>query len=81
MLTGGCEQYCTIEEENLELEDSINFLGSSIDRNCDYKKEVHRRTMIGRTAMIGLAKIWTIFNCNQERDDGSVHIRSCDASI
>ena len=55
MLTGGCEQYCTIEEENLELEDSLNFLGSRSDRNCDSKKEVRRHTMIGRTAVIGLA--------------------------
>lgn len=48
----------TANNENIEVVDHFVFLGSVIDEDSGCTRELTRRLALGRSAMIGLARIW-----------------------
>jgi len=52
------EVHITIDNEEIEVVDSIIFLGSLIVSNGDSTAEIKRRITLGRTAMVSMDQIW-----------------------
>jgi hypothetical protein len=47
-----------VDNEDIEVVKSFNFLGSTIEQEGDCRMEIGRRMSMGRAAMTGLSKIW-----------------------
>jgi len=57
MTTTGWDSF-EVDGEEMEVVSSFTFLGSEVEKDGKCVKEIKRRVAIGKTAMIGLEKIW-----------------------
>ena len=57
MTTANIESF-TIDGSSIEVVNSFNFLGSTIERTGGCTKEIGRRIALGKAAMINLTKLW-----------------------
>jgi hypothetical protein len=56
--TGGGEGVFTLDGEEIELVNNYTFLGTTVEIQGQCSTEIKRRVGMGRSAMVGLNKIW-----------------------